>query len=267
MKSQRVPLERSTLPLTARLVFRLFGLAMLAAVSGATAQSIDGLDLGAIRARNRAGTDELEALVATALKGAEAQSGAAQEVRADTHQTFAHGQEALSARAPAGVVGVVDFDAILDGAAANARVPIGEGPLLLVFASLSMPQASLQHLVRDTTRAGGVVVFRGFPDNSAKAFARGLMRVVTSEQEEAHIAIDPRLFRAFRIDAAPTFVMAEGGYELCDGLDCTSAVPAHARMTGNVSLAYALESFVAANEPGAAVARTALNQLEKGRGQ
>jgi len=264
MKSQRVPLERSTLPLTARLAPRLFGLAMLAAISGATAQSIDGLDLGAIRARNRAGTDELEALVAAALKRAEAQSGAAQEVRADTDQTFAQEQQARSARAPAGVV---DFDAILGGTAANARVPMGEGPLLLVFASLSMPQASLRHLVRDTTQAGGIVVFRGFPDNSVKAFARGLMRVVTSEQEEAHIAIDPRLFRAFRIDAAPTFVVAEGGYELCDGLDCTSAVPAHARMTGNVSLAYALESFAAANEFGAVVARIALDQLEKRRGQ
>lgn len=264
MKSQCVPLERRTLRLTARLAPRLFGLAMLAAVSGVTAQSIDGLDLGAIRARNSASTDELEALVAMALKKAEAQSGAAQEVRAETQQNSARGQEALSARAPAGAV---DFDAILDGAAANARVPMGEGPLLLVFASLSMPQASLQHLVRDTTQAGGIVVFRGFPNNSVKAFAQGLMRVVTREQEEAHIAIDPRLFRAFRIDAAPTFVVAEGGYELCDDLNCTIAVPAHARMTGNVSLAYALESFAAANEPGAAVARIALDQLEKGRGQ
>ncbi len=264
MKSQCVPLERRTLRLTARLVTRLFGLAMLAAVSGVTAQSIDGLDLEAIRARNRTDTDELEALVASALKRAEAQSGAAEQVRAETQQNSGRGQETLSARAPAGVV---DFDAILDGAVANAKVPMGEGPLLIVFASLSMPQASLQHLVRDTTRAGGVVVFRGFPDNSVKTFAKGLMRVVTSEQEEAHIAIDPRLFRAFRIDAAPTFVVAEGGYELCDELDCTNALPAHARVTGNVSLAYALESFAAANETGAAVARTALNQLEKGRGQ
>ena len=264
MKSQCVPLERRTLRLTARLAPRLFGLAMLAAVSGVTAQSIDGLDLGAIRARNSASTDELEALVAMALKKAEAQSGAAEQVRAETQQNSARGQEALSARAPAGAV---DFDAILDGAAANARVPMGEGSLLLVFASLSMPQASLQHLVRDTTQAGGIVVFRGFPNNSVKAFAQGLMRVVTREQEEAHIAIDPRLFRAFRIDAAPTFVVAEGGYELCDGLDCTIAVPAHARMTGNVSLAYALESFAAADEPGAAVARIALDKLEKGRGQ
>lgn len=264
MKPQRASPECSMLQLMARLAPRIFGLAVLAAVSGATAQSIDGLDLVGIRARNRAGADELEILVATALKRAEAQSSAAQQVHADAHQSFAQGQEARSARAP---VGVVDFDAILDGAAANAKVPIGEGPLLIVFASLSMPEVSLKRLVQDTTRAGGVVVFKGFPQNSVKAFVRGLMRAVRSEQEEAHIAIDPRLFRAFRIDAAPTFVVTEGGYELCDGLNCTSAVPAHARMTGNVSLTYALESFAAANEPGAAVARFALDQLEKGRGQ
>lgn len=264
MSPRRALLEPSKLDLLARLAGRISGLAVLAAVSGATAQSINGLDLEAIRSRSKADTEELEALVATAMKRAEAQSGAAEQVRTDVKQRSRQWQDA---RAAGPQDGTVDFAAILDGAAANARVPMGEGPLLIVFASLSMPQASLQNLVRDTTRAGGLVVFRGFPQNSAKVFTKGLLRVIRSEQEEAHIAIDPRLFRAFHVAAAPTFVVAQGGYELCDGLDCTSAVPAHARMTGNVSLAYALESFAAAHEPSAAIARLALDQLEKGQGQ
>ena len=160
---------------------------------------------------------------------------------------------------PQGPKGPVDFDEILAGAAANSQAPMGEGPLFTVFASLSMPQASLSRLIRDTTQAGGVVVFRGFPQNSTKAFAEGLKRVVTDERQEAHIAIDPRLFRAFAVTAAPTFVVTGRAYELCDGFDCTSMVPDHDRMTGNVTVEYALERFATSRGPGAGVARVALN--------
>ena len=107
---------------------------------------------------------------------------------------------------PRGPGGAVDFDELLSGAAANTRTPMGEGPMFIVFASLSMREASLTRLIADTTKAGGVVVFRGFPGGSTKAFAEGLKRVVTNEGQEAHLAIDPRLFRAFRVTAAPTFV-------------------------------------------------------------
>ena len=71
--------------------------------------------------------------------------------------------------------------------------------------------------------------------------------------QEAHIAIDPRLFRAFRVTAAPTFVVTGRSYELCDGFDCTSAVPDHDRMSGNVTVDYVLERFAEGRGPGAAV--------------
>lgn len=136
--------------------------------------------------------------------------------------------------------------------------------MFMVFASLSMPQASLSRLIADTSHAGGVVVFRGFPGGSTKVFAEGLKRVVTDEGQEAHIAIDPRLFRAFKVEAAPTFVAAGREYELCDGLDCTSATPDHDRLTGNVTVEFALESFAGGRGPGAGVARVALAGLTKG---
>jgi conjugal transfer pilus assembly protein TrbC len=166
---------------------------------------------------------------------------------------------------PKGPAGPVDFDEILEGAAAKASAPIGEGPLFVVFASLSMPEASLSRLIADTSAAGGVVVFRGFPKGSTRAFAGGLKRVVTDERQEAHIAIDPRLFRAFSVTAAPTFVVASRAYELCDGFDCTSAVPDHDRMSGNVSVDYALERFAGGHGPGAGVAGIALANLRKAK--
>src|SRR3546814_15982544 len=72
-------------------------------------------------------------------------------------------------------------------------------PQLIVFASLSMPEQSLKKLIRDTAKAGGTVVFNGFPGNSMKAFQQGIMKVVDNEDAYGSIGIDPRLFRAFDV--------------------------------------------------------------------
>ena len=248
---------------------RLFGLAgflALTAVSAALAQTIaqdvGGLDLKAIKARGTEATADAQNLV-------DAVAGKGEAHRAEAEQLREQGMAAVAninpADLPKGPDGTVDFDELLSGAAANTRTPMGEGPMFIVFASLSMPEASLTRLIADTTRAGGVVVFRGFPGGSTKAFAEGLKRVVTSEGQEAHLAIDPRLFRAFKVSAAPTFVAAGREYELCDGLDCTSATPDHDRITGNVTVEYALETFASGRGPGAGVARIALAQLTKGQ--
>ena len=240
-------------------------LVALAAVSAAlaqtAAQSVEDLDLAAIKSRGSEQLREAQALVGAVAHRGEAHQAKAEDLR-DAGLAAAASLDPASL--PQGPKGPVDFDEILAGAAANSQVPMGEGPLFTVFASLSMPQASLSRLIRDTTQAGGVVVFRGFPQNSTKAFAEGLKRVVTDERQEAHIAIDPRLFRAFAVTAAPTFVVTGRAYELCDGFDCTSIVPDHDRMTGNVTVEYALERFATSRGPGAGVARVALAELRKG---
>ena len=237
------------------------GFLALAGVSAAIAQSVEDLDLGAIKGRSAEQVREAQALVDAVAGRGGAHHGEAEDLR-DAGLAAAGAIDPASL--PAGPQGPVDFDEILSSAAANAQAPMGEGPLFTVFASLSMPQASLSRLIRDTTRAGGVVVFRGFPANSTRAFAEGLKRVVTEEAQETHIAIDPRLFRAFGVTAAPTFVVAGRPYELCDGFDCTGAVSDHDRMTGNVTVEYALERFSEARGPGAGIAATALANLRKG---
>ena len=233
-----------------------------AGLARTAAQTVEGLDLDAIKARAGEQTSEAQDFV-DALAGREAAHARdAEELREDA---LAAMQDIDPASLPKGPAGPVDFDAILEGAAANASAPIGEGPLFVVFASLSMPEASLSRLIADTSAAGGVVVFRGFPKGSTRAFAEGLKRVITDERQEAHIAIDPRLFRAFSVSAAPTFVVASRAYELCDGFDCTSAVPDHDRMSGNVSVDYALERFARGRGPGAGVAGIALANLRKAK--
>lgn len=236
------------------------GFLALAAVSAALAQTIDDLDLGAIKARGTEQVKDAQEFIDEVAGKGEAHRAEAEELRDEGLKAVAGIDPASLPKGPAGPV---DFDELLSGAAANTRAPMGEGPLFTVFASLSMPQASLSALIRDTTKAGGVVVFRGFPQNSTKAFVEGLKRVVTDQAQEAHIAIDPRLFRAFKVTAAPTFVVTGREYELCDGLDCSSAAPDHDRMAGNVTVEYALESFASARGPGAGVAGVALANLRK----
>lgn len=236
------------------------GFLALTAVSAALAQTIEGIDLKAIKDRATEATADAQTLVDAVAGKGEAHRSEAEDLR---EKGLAAVAAIDPASLPKGPDGAVDFDELLSGAAANTRAPMGEGPMFMVFASLSMPPASLSRLIADTSKAGGVVVFRGFPGGSTKAFAEGLKRVVTDEGQEAHIAIDPRLFRAFKVEAAPTFVAAGREYELCDGLDCTSATPDLDRLTGNVTVEFALESFAGGRGPGAGVARVALAQLAK----
>src|SRR3546814_2065943 len=80
-------------------------------------------------------------------------------------------------------------------------------PQLIVFASLAMPEQGLKQLIRDAAKAGGTVVFSGFPGNSMKAFQQGIMKVVDNQDAYGSIGIDPRLFRAFDVTAVPAIVV------------------------------------------------------------
>lgn len=236
------------------------GLAGLAGVSALIAQNFEGLDVQAIKARSADAQGEAEAFV-------EQVKGRGDAFREDASALREAGIENMrrgGAASLGGPAGAVDFDEIVQGAAANSVAGKGEAPQLIVFASLSMPPESLKSLVRDTARAGGIVAFRGFPNNSAKEFVARLGKVV-DQGDLSNIGIDPRLFRAFDIEAVPTFVSVSSDFDLCAGFSCRSTVPPFDRMSGNVSLEYALDSFAAGRGPGARVAAVALANLKRAR--
>src|SRR3546814_5969162 len=112
-------------------------------------------------------------------------------------------------------------------------------PQLIVFASLSMPEQSLKKLIRDTAKAGGTVVFNGFPGNSMKAFQQGIMKVVDNEDAYGSIGIDPRLFRAFDVAAVPAILVVTSEFELREGLHSRTSDAPFARISGNVTLEHA----------------------------
>ena len=238
------------------------------ALNGLAAQTVrdadnSEIDVEALRARSSEHSEEAARLIAHLQSEAAKQSEAA---AAAAMQASANLERLGGTRLPAGATGAgaVDFDEVIKGASAQLKAERG-APMLMVFASLSMPPKSLKALIEDTAKSGGVVLFRGFPDNNMKTFATKLGRVIDDKMLFGNVGIDPRLFRAYGVQAVPTYVVSSSDFDVCDGLDCATITPPFDRMVGNVTLDYALFTFVEGRGPGAAVAGTALAQLRRSR--
>lgn len=92
-------------------------------------------------------------------------------------------------------------------------------PSLLIFVSFSMSMATLKQLSQQADQAGGKLVFRGLINNSFKATIPKLKEL------GSEVLIDPTLFRTYKVDKVPAFVLS------------------HDILYGNVSLSYALKKF------------------------
>ena len=229
----------------------------------ALAQSApEGIDLDAIRARAHEQAADAEALAQTVR----AKAGALAE-QAKASQAEAHANRAAYAAnvSPSSTQAALDLDAMIATQAEAETASLGASPRFIAFASLSMPEASLKALVRDMTRAGGVTVLRGFPQGNAALFKTRLAAIWSSEADASALGIDPRLFRAFHIEVAPSFVMLGADFSPCDGFDCSDSVPPHDRVAGNITVHQALDTFAAGGGPGASLARQHLARLEETR--
>ncbi|HEX7855083.1 MAG TPA: type-F conjugative transfer system pilin assembly protein TrbC [Sphingobium sp.] len=233
----------------------------MAGISAVLAQTIDSVDVQAVKKRAVDLAAEAQAFVDHVKDRGEQFREEAATVREGGMKNM---RRVAAAELSGGPAGPVDFDEIIQGAARNVNAKGGEAPQFIVFASLSMPETALKQLVRDTASAGGVVVFRGFPNNSAKAFVAQISKVVEQGQF-ASIGIDPRLFRAFDVRAVPTYVTVSSDFDLCAGFACSTRVPPFDRMIGNVTVEYALNTFAEGNGPGAKVAIVALNNMKRAR--
>jgi conjugal transfer pilus assembly protein TrbC len=233
------------------------GALALAGAAAVLAQTVDGLDLGAVQKKGDAAEADAKAFIEDIKRRSDALAQDARETAAggaENHQRYVEAQGKAE--------GASELDSML--AQVTGKEEKGDAPQFIVFASLSMPPESLKPLIRDTSKAGGAVVFQGFPGNSMKAFQQGLTKVLDQGQETKSIGIDPRLFRAFNVTSVPAFVVVTSDFDLCDGFDCRTVTPPHDRMSGNVTVRYALESFATGGGPGARIAATALKHLGPG---
>ncbi len=235
----------------------------LCSVGVVFAQStVDGLDLEAIEKRAHADAGGLTDFVKGVL---DRQTRANAEHNTENQAVVANAQAGLRAAAAAAHPGrtpngQVDFDEIVSNAASLDAHSGAQAPMFIAFASLSMPEDSLARMIADVTKAGGMVVFRGFSVEGGHAFMTGLSRVIPKGLAP-HVSIDPRLFRAYHVNAVPTYIAASSSFTLCSGEGCESNPAPYDRMAGNVTAAYALEAFAQGNGPGAPVARLALKNL------
>jgi len=131
---------------------------------------------------------------------------------------------------------------------------------VIVFASLSMPEASWRQWSRQAARIGTPLVLRGLADGD---FAATVQRIAARRPEDgAGATVDPRLFRLFRIAHVPAVAVVPGGVPPCTSPGCSAdAPPAHDVVTGNVGLESALEIVAREGRPGRDIARRHLDRL------
>lgn len=249
-------------PAVKRAIAMGIGLAALGVGAALAQTSMDGLDLEAIDKRAKAGAADLSQFVDQVL-ARQTKANAEQRATVEGMVNAATDKVAALHAAPGAGGSASDFDGLIGQAGQAMRPDARSNPTFIAFASLSMPADSLQRMIADVSKAGGMVVFRGFSSAGGRVFMEQLRKVVP-EGEAAHISIDPRLFSAYHVEAVPTYVAASSSFTLCSGPDCVNDPPAYDRMAGNVTAHFALESFADGKGPGAPVARTALANLDGG---
>jgi len=157
--------------------------------------------------------------------------------------------------------GKVDANALASAAGDIARASRDEGsakPLFVTFVSLSMPDAALTSIIRDTKKAGGVVVVRGFYGGSYGAFANRV-RELFEEDDDVGIRVDPRFFQALGVETVPTYAVIMGE-PVCDGFVCD---PIRGdTLSGNISVAAALQLIADHGKLAPLQAQAALKRLE-----
>jgi conjugal transfer pilus assembly protein TrbC len=141
--------------------------------------------------------------------------------------------------------GPVDLEALARGfaTATGALTLPGEvEPRLIVFISLSMPEATLARLVDQAARARAQLLLRGLTEGSLPRTAARIQQLIGTRP--VAVQIDPRAFDRYAIQRVPAFVLARAGGTdtACSGEQCARSDD-HVAAAGDVSLDYVLDHF------------------------
>lgn len=119
----------------------------------------------------------------------------------------------------------------------------------MVFISFSVPDTYWIGISQEISRIGGVFLLRGLPNNSFEEFSQKVLSL-RKKGLTAPIQINPILFQEFGIETVPTYVVSdEGRYD---------------KLSGMVSVRYALESFIERGDLG--LAEEFMRKLERKNG-
>lgn len=119
-------------------------------------------------------------------------------------------------------------------------------PNLVVFVSLSMPESSLEGIIRQADKINAAVVIRGVLPQGFKATVNQIQKILIGNRTDPKdvlggITIDPERFKQFSVDKVPTYVLVETGKcktskEFCDPSD-------YDKLQGNITPIAALNLF------------------------
>lgn len=106
---------------------------------------------------------------------------------------------------------------------------------LFLFISSSMPRQALENYFYEAKKYNATILIRGFINDSLKETTQFFAKI----DNGTSALIDPDRYTKFNINAVPAIVLVQDESE-CINQSCT---PRHDRISGNISIAYALESF------------------------
>lgn len=141
-----------------------------------------------------------------------------------------------------------------------AKVADSDVPKLVVFASLSMPEASLKKLSAQVRLAGGVMVFRGLK-YGMKRWKESMEALKPVAEAGAEVQIHPEMFKRYNIQAVPTVVVTATAKAGCQDDTCAAQ---SAAVSGDVSLDYALKQLIDRKDEVGKIARDKLKRLRAG---
>jgi conjugal transfer pilus assembly protein TrbC len=137
-------------------------------------------------------------------------------------------------------------------------------PDLLVFVSFSMPRGSLRRLARQAERARAAIVLRGLAADAQgrpSFHATGMVVGSLGLERDQGFSVNPVAFRRFGINQVPAFVLlTEDDCQAC-GEDF---IPKHLKLSGDVSLDYALHAMESRRPGLASRIRPYLERLKTG---
>lgn len=140
-------------------------------------------------------------------------------------------------------------------------IPQNGQPDLLVMVSLSMPKEALVRTAEQAERAGATLVFRGLKGDSMTKMSEEVQKILGGRN--VSVAIHPPAFQQFSVTRVPAIVIArpEAGNVLGNGC---SQPETFVKVSGDVSLDYALD-YIERNSPAwAAVARHFRSKIVRG---
>ncbi len=146
---------------------------------------------------------------------------------------------------------IADYNALIK----NAKASIGDNRLL-IFISSSMPKKSIINLMTQASSIGAVFVVRGLINGSYVNTYKYFNSL--KGNNTVGIMINPTLFSALHVETVPTYALYQSDKDLLH--TACNVAPKYTKVSGDVTLRYALEQLTKSNN--ADLAQIATNELD-----